>query len=85
MTAHHPRPAEAFPAREYVADELAARRWSAAQLATRMDVPAQAVADLLDGRATMTPDLALRLGRAFGTGPELWVNLDAAARRFGAT
>lgn len=33
--------------------------------------------DLLDGKAGVTPEMALKLGRACGNGPDLWMALQA--------
>jgi addiction module HigA family antidote len=33
---------------------------------------------VVNGHGSITPDMAQRLGRAFDTGPELWLNLQSA-------
>ena len=48
---------------------------SAAELARRIEVPANRIAGILDGRRAVTGDTALRLGRFFGTSGEFWLNL----------
>ena len=35
------------------------------------------VSAIVNGRAPVTPDMAVRLADAFGTEPEIWVNLQA--------
>lgn len=50
---------------------------TADDLADMIGVPRQALADVLAERAAVTADLALRLGRLFGNGPELWLNMQA--------
>lgn len=43
--------------------------------AERLRVPLQRLHDLVRGRRGVTPDTALRLGRALGTTPEFWLRL----------
>ena len=45
------------------------------ELARQIDVPANRISQLIRGKWDLTADTALRLGRFFGTGPELWLNL----------
>lgn len=47
-------------------------------LAMALRVPPPRISELLRGRRGVTADTALRLGRYFGTGPELWMALQAA-------
>ena len=44
-------------------------------LAARLGVGRQSVNELLKGRRRLTADMAHRLGRLFGNGPELWLNM----------
>lgn len=44
-------------------------------LAKRLGVPRSTLQNVLDERSGVTAELALRLGRVFGTSPELWMNL----------
>jgi antitoxin HigA-1 len=60
---------------EVLADELAELQMSAAQLSRELHVPTNRVTQILAGRRGITADAALRLGHWFGTGPELWLNL----------
>jgi addiction module HigA family antidote len=60
---------------EFLADELDASSLSAAALARLIDVPANRVSQILAGKRAVTADTALRLGRYFGTSPDLWMNL----------
>jgi addiction module HigA family antidote len=60
---------------EILADELAELELSAAGLARELHIPTNRVTQILNGRRAITADTALRLGRWFGTGPELWMNL----------
>jgi len=47
------------------------------QLARDIDVPVGRISDITNGKRGITADTALRLGRYFGTGPELWMRLQA--------
>ena len=41
-------------------------------------VPSGRITDILGGKRAITPETALRLGRYFGTGAEIWLNLQTA-------
>lgn len=58
-----------------LADELAELNISAAELARALHVPTNRITQILAGKRAVTADTALRLGQWFGTGPELWLNL----------
>ena len=60
---------------DILADELVFTGLSANQLAKALKVPTNRITQVLAGRRAVTADTALRLGRFFGTGPELWLNL----------
>lgn len=45
-----------------------------AEVADRLRVPAAVIEALLAERTELTPDLALRLSRLFGTSAEFWLN-----------
>lgn len=57
--------------------ELQAREMSASRLALAIRVPANRVTAILRGERAVSADTALRLGRYFGTGPDLWMNLQS--------
>lgn len=63
---------------EILADELTELGISAAELARQIKVPANRVSQILSGKRSVTADTALRLGRWFGTGPKIWLNLQQA-------
>lgn len=46
--------------------------------ARALGVTRQTVDRLVNERAGISPEMAIRLARAFGGGPELWVDLQAA-------
>lgn len=45
------------------------------KLARDIDVPVVRTNDIVHGRRSITADTALRLGKYFGTSPELWLGL----------
>jgi addiction module HigA family antidote len=63
---------------EILADELADLELSAAELARKINVPANRISQIISGKRTITADTALRLGKWFGTGPKIWLNLQQA-------
>lgn len=46
-----------------------------AALASRLGVSRQTVNELVRERRSVSPDMALRLGRLFGTSPQYWLNM----------
>ena len=48
---------------------------SVAQLAKRLLVSRQSVNELVHERRSVSSDMALRLGKFFGTTPQYWLNL----------
>ncbi len=48
---------------------------SIAQAADALGVSRKTLSKIVNGRGAVTPDMALRLSRAFNTTPELWLNL----------
>jgi len=57
--------------------EMAVRKLSANRLAMDIAVPAGRISDIVNGRRAITPDTVLRLGIYFGTGPDLWLTMQA--------
>ncbi len=51
---------------------------SVAELATDVGVSRQSINELLRERRSVTPEMALRLGRLFGNSPEFWLNAQRA-------
>jgi antitoxin HigA-1 len=48
-----------------------------AQVAQHLGVTRQALSALLNGRAGVSAEMALRLSQAFGTSAEMWVSMQA--------
>jgi addiction module HigA family antidote len=47
------------------------------KVADALGVTRKHVSAIVNGRAPVTPDMAVRLAGVFGTEPEIWVNLQA--------
>ena len=60
---------------EFLVDELEEIGITATELSRQIDVPPNRISQIIRGKRDVTADTALRLGQFFGTGPELWVNL----------
>ena len=60
---------------EHLADELKALGMSANELAKELGVPTNRLTEIIRGKRGISGDTALRLGRGFGTGPDIWMNL----------
>ena len=60
---------------EFLADELEEIEITATELSRQIDVPPNRISQIIRSRRDITADTALRLGQFFGTGPELWMNL----------
>ncbi len=57
--------------------EMEARNLSANALALKLRVPANRISEIVAGNRSISPETALRIGRYFGTGAELWNRLQA--------
>ncbi len=73
-------PAEVFPAREYLRDELSERVWTVAEFAEIIGQPIPVVSEILDGTKEITDETAAAISQAFGTTPDLWLNLQTTHR-----
>jgi len=58
-----------------LANELDELQMSTSELAQILHVPTNRITEIINGQRGITADTALRLGRWFGTGAELWINL----------
>jgi antitoxin HigA-1 len=61
--------------REDVLPEL---RLSVSEAARQLRVTRQTLHRILSGRSAVTPEMALRLGRFCGNGPDLWLRMQQA-------
>ncbi|MDN7506625.1 HigA family addiction module antitoxin [Burkholderia orbicola] len=69
--------AEVFPPGEFLKEELEARDWSQVELAEIMGRPSRVVSEVIAGKRAITPETAVALGEALGTGAEFWMNLES--------
>ncbi len=60
-----------------LAREMEARKLTANALALKLRVPGNRISEIIAERRGISPETALRLGRYFGTGAELWSRLQA--------
>jgi addiction module HigA family antidote len=60
---------------EHLREEMEILQMSAAELARQIEVPANRITAILNGRRAVTGDTALRLAHYFGTSAEFWLNL----------
>jgi len=74
------QPARVIPPGRIVKRELAARGWTQKDLARIIGRPASKISPLINGTKRITPDTAIELAQAFGTSPDLWVNMEASYR-----
>jgi addiction module HigA family antidote len=71
-------PAEAFLPGEFIREELEARGKTQADLARVLGRPLQSVNQIINGRKAITARTEVELALAFGTSPEVWLNLETA-------
>jgi addiction module HigA family antidote len=62
---------------EMLRDELEALRLSARKFADHIGVAPNAVTVILNGDRGISAEMALRLGRVFGTSEQYWMNLQS--------
>ncbi len=68
-----------IPPGEILAEEFVKpNRISQNRLSRDIDVSPGRINDIVHGRSAITAAIALRLGKHFGTAPELWMSLQAA-------
>jgi addiction module HigA family antidote len=60
-----------------LSEEIAARGLSVHALALKVRLPPTRLNAIVRGQRGITAETALRLGRYFGTGAELWMNLQS--------
>lgn len=70
--------AETFHPGVFLEEELEARGWSRADLGEILGRSANDISMMITGKRGITPETAIGLGDAFGTGPEYWMNLETA-------
>lgn len=63
---------------EILADELEGINMTSSQLSQRINIAENELEKILQCQGNMTGDIALKLGRFFNTGAEIWMNLQKA-------
>ena len=63
---------------EILKDELEKLKISGSVLAARLHVPANRITQIVGGKRSISAETALKLGKWFGTGPKIWMNLQQA-------
>jgi addiction module HigA family antidote len=58
-----------------IADLLDDLEMTTIDFARKLDVSPDTVEAIIQGRLPVTVDMAIRLGKALGNGPQLWLNL----------
>lgn len=74
------QPDWAVPPGEILAEALQDRGMSQSELARRMDRPVKTINEIVNGKASITPDTAIQLERALGISARLWNGLEANYR-----
>jgi HTH-type transcriptional regulator / antitoxin HigA len=69
---------EARPPGDLIREELKEREWTQDDLARILGRPLAAVSEIIMGKRSITTQTARELAAAFGTSPDLWLNLEAA-------
>jgi antitoxin HigA-1 len=59
-------------------DVLPSLRMTQAAFAQRLGVSRLTVSEILNEKRPVTPDMAIRLGRLLGNGPQLWLRMQQA-------
>jgi HTH-type transcriptional regulator/antitoxin HigA len=70
-------PAAISPPGTLIREEIEGRGWSVSEFAKILGRPIQVVSEILNGKKAITPTTAHEIGEAFGTGPEVWINLES--------
>ena len=73
----HPALAPSHPG-ELFAQAIAATGKGKTDIARMIGLSRQSVYDIINGKQPVTPSVAVRLGKLFGNGPVLWINMQAA-------
>lgn len=60
---------------EVIADLLEDLEMTTIDFAKKLDVSAETVEAIIQGRLPVTVDMAIRLGKGLGNGPQLWLSL----------
>lgn len=70
--------AETFPPGEFIKDELEARGWTQGDLARIMGRQDSVISAIMNGKRSISHEIAAELGAAFDTSAEVWMNAQSA-------
>ncbi len=76
MTAYSP--GKVFPPGRLLSEELRQRGWSQADFALIIGRPPRVVNEIIKAKRAVTPETALALGSALGTGAQFWLNMESS-------
>jgi len=68
------------PPGDTILDLIEERGWTQAELAERLGYSAKHVSQLVNGKASLTPDAAIRLTRVLGSSIDFWLVREAQYR-----
>lgn len=68
---------EAFHPGEYIREEMTERKWTMDELAYKLNCSYELLNDVVYGKRPISPEIAMALGDVFGTGAQVWLNLQA--------
>lgn len=71
-------PAEVFPPREFIREEIEARGWSQVEFAEILGRPPRLAGELIASKRAVTPETANALAAAFRASAQLWLNLESS-------
>jgi HTH-type transcriptional regulator / antitoxin HigA len=71
-------PAQVRSPGHFLKQLLERRGWTQNDLAEILSRPPRLVSEIVSGKRSITPETAKGLGQAFKTGPDVWMNLEAA-------
>jgi addiction module HigA family antidote len=77
-TLRHPDIPPVHPGELLREDVIPATGKSKVEIANLLGISRQTLYDILGERQAVTPAIAVRLGKLFGNGPELWLNMQQA-------
>jgi len=73
------KPAVLFQVGEYIVDELVARKMPLSEFVIGTGLTVEAMLAIIGGRMITNDDAAI-IGKRFGTGPEIWLNLQRSSK-----
>jgi HTH-type transcriptional regulator/antitoxin HigA len=78
--ANDPPPPAPLPPGEYIRAELKRRDWGQEDLARILNRPVGRVNEIIQGKQSISPEIAIALATAFNTTPALWLERESAYR-----